>query len=117
MPARRDPVRVGLQLLVYVVLYVAVAWVCGSLLRWLDIFLVSVTVTGLAASAGANLLSLRIFEGLHLEDAGLAWNRAALRNLAFGALGGAGSATLVLSGPLALRVAHFVPAPEGGASL
>jgi membrane protease YdiL (CAAX protease family) len=106
-----------LQVLVYVVLYIAVAWVCGPLMGWLGGFLVGITVTGLLAAGFANFLSLRIFEGLGLEDAGLAWNGAAVRNLGLGVAGGVGSAMIVLVGPLAFRGAHFAPAPESGASL
>ncbi|HZT31749.1 MAG TPA: type II CAAX endopeptidase family protein [Bryobacteraceae bacterium] len=117
MPAKPDPVRIALQILVYVVLYLAAAWVCGPLANWLGGYLVGITTTGLVAASLTNGLSLRIFEGLRLPDAGLAWNRTSMWNLGLGAAGGAGSAMVVLCGPLALRAAHFVPVPEGGASV
>jgi membrane protease YdiL (CAAX protease family) len=116
MPARRDPVRVALQVGVYIFLYIAAAFVFGPLLNWLGGYLVGITATGLLASLATNALSLRIFEGLRLPAIGLAWNRLSWENLLLGLVGGAGSAMMVLSIPLALRAAHFETAAEGGAS-
>ena len=117
MPARPDPVRVALQVVVYVVLYVATAWTAGPVIGWLGGFLLGITFTGLLASAFANYLSLRIFEGLRLDQAGLAWNGVSMRNLGLGIAGGVGSAMVVLVGPLVFRAAHFAPAPQTGASM
>lgn len=67
--------------------------------------------TSLLSAVLANWLSLRIFEGRHLQDAGLWWNPASVRNLGMGLLGGAGSAALVLAPPLLVRAAHMVATP------
>lgn len=117
MPARPDPVRVALQVGVYVFFYVATAFAFGPLLDWLGGYLVGITATGLAGAVAANSLSLRIFEGLRLPSVGLGWDKPSVQNLLFGVAGGAGSAMVVLCIPLALRAAHFGAAPESGASV
>ena len=111
MPARRDPLRLALQVLVYVFLYVATVWVFGPLFGWLGDYLAGITMTGLVAACFANWLAMRIFEGRGLAEIGLWWNPASIRNVALGVAGGAGSAALVVAGPLLVGAARIVAVP------
>ena len=113
MPARRDPLRLALQVVVYVFLYAATAWLCGPLFVWLLDYLAGITTTGLVAACFANWLAMRIFAGRSLADIGLHWNPASIRNMGLGMAGGAGSAVLVLVGPLLAGAAHLTPVPGG----
>jgi membrane protease YdiL (CAAX protease family) len=108
---RKDLVRLITHLLVYIVLFIVGAIMFGWLLANLG-YMVGMIGTSLAAAAFANWLALRIFEGRHLLDAGLWWNRASLDNLIIGLVGGAGSAAIVLAPPLLFRAAHLVPTPQ-----
>ena len=112
----RDPIRLSLQVVLYVFLYVAVAFVFGPLLAWLGGYLVGVTVTGLAAALVTNALSLRIYEGIRLAAMGLAWTRLSARHLALGLAGGLASVVLALGLPLLAGLAHFRPASDSPGS-
>jgi membrane protease YdiL (CAAX protease family) len=111
MPGRTDPLRTVLQVLLYVFLYAAAAFVLGPLLFWLGDYLAGITATGLLAACFANWLSMRIYEGRPLADIGMHWNDASIVNLGWGLLGGAGAASLVLAPPLLAGVAALRPAP------
>jgi membrane protease YdiL (CAAX protease family) len=118
-PAASSPsfLRPALQVIVYVALYFAAAFVVGPLFNLLGGFLVGITTTGLLAAAIANGLCMRIYEGRHLAAIGLHWDRPSLANLLIGGLGGVGAAVLVLGGPLILRAAHWQVEPQQGASV
>jgi len=108
---RKDPVRLVTHLVVFIVLFLVSAVMFGWALASLG-YMVGMIGTSLASAAFANWMSLRIFEGRHLLDAGLWWNRASWDNLVIGLLGGAGSAAIVLGPPLLFRAAHLVPTPQ-----
>lgn len=108
---RKDPVRLITHLVVFVTLVIAAAIMFGWALASLS-YMVGMIGTSLAAAALANWLSLRIFEGRNLLDAGLWWNRASADNLLLGLLGGAGSAAVVLGPPLLFRGAHMIATPQ-----
>lgn len=65
-----------------------------------------------ATAAVANAILLRIYERGQLADIGMGWTQASRRNLAWGVLGGAGAAIVVLVGPILLRVADLEPVPN-----
>jgi membrane protease YdiL (CAAX protease family) len=106
---RRSPVQLAIQLTVYVALFFVSGMMFGWALSSLG-YLVAMIGTSFAAATFANWLSLRIFEGRHLIDAGLWWNRASGENLLIGLVGGAGSAALVLAPPLLFRAARLTAA-------
>ena len=111
----RDPVRTALQVILYVFLYMAAAFVFGPLLVWLGGYLAGVTCAGLLAACGANWLALRIYEGRPAVTAiGLGWRAGTGRNLLLGLAGGIGSATVVLAVPLAAGWAHLKPLAGAG---
>jgi CAAX protease family protein len=74
--------------------------------------LVTVGLGTFAAAAVANAVVLRIYERAQLADIGLGWTAASRRNLAFGLLGGVGSALVVVLGPILIRQADLVPVPN-----
>ncbi len=107
----KDPLRLGIHLVVYVALYFATAFVFSGLLVWLGGYLTGVTGTGLLSAIFANWLALRIYENRHLVDIGLWLNRRSAENLVLGLAGGAGSAALVLAPALLAGAAHLTPTP------
>ena len=107
----RDPVRVAIRVGVYIVLFILTAYVFGWVLTGVA-YLAGIVATSLLAAGFANWLSLRIFEGRHLIDAGLWWNRASWANLVIGLVGGVGAATAVLLPALVFRAAHLTPNPS-----
>jgi membrane protease YdiL (CAAX protease family) len=104
---RQDPVRVAIHVAVYIALFIVSSMIFGWALASVG-YLVGIIATSVLAAGFANWLSLRIFEGRHLVDAGLWWNRASSTNLAFGLAGGAGSAAFVLLPPLLFREARLL---------
>src|ERR1035437_11112471 len=97
---RQDPLRIAIQVAVYVALYFATAYFFfGPLLLWIGGYFTGTIATGFLAALAANWLALRIYENLSVVDAGLWLNRASVHNLMFGLAGGAGSACLVLAPP------------------
>lgn len=114
MPSHRDFLHAGLQIVLYAFFYAAAAVFLGTALRLIlpeEGYLVMVVVTGLAASLTANWVAMRIYEQRPLLDIGLRWNSGTACNLACGLAGGIGSAALVLSIPLVLRVAQIHTLP------
>jgi uncharacterized protein len=107
----KDPLRLGIHLVVYVALYFATAFVFSGLLVWLGGYLTGVTGTGLLSAVFANWLALRIYENRHFVDIGLWLNRSSAENLVLGLAGGAGSAALVLAPALLSGAAHLTPTP------
>ena len=82
-------------------------------------YLIAATLSTFAAAATANTLAMRIYERRHLPAIGLAWNAASARHLLIGFGGGAGSALIVLGGPLLVGAAEMKPSadPSSWASL
>jgi uncharacterized protein len=111
MAVRQSPLRIGVEVAVYVALYVAALFVFAPLLIWVGDSLTGVTVSGFFAAGFANWLALRIYAGRAIADLGLRWSRASAHNLALGLAGGMGSAALVLAPPLAVGAAHIVRVP------
>jgi membrane protease YdiL (CAAX protease family) len=114
---RKDPLRLAIQVTLYVVLWFVTAWAFGPLLMWLGGYMVGNAGATLFSAIAANWLTLRIYEGRQIVDLGMWWNRASLDNLGWGLIGGAGSACLVLLPPLALGAARMsrTPAEPGSA--
>ena len=112
-----DPVRIGLKVGVYVLLYLLAAFFLGPLFGWLGGILVGVTFGGLAAALIANAYALRIYEGIRMVDAGMRWNADSARNLAIGLAGGAGAVLCVLLPPVLAGVAWFRPDPTAEVNL
>jgi membrane protease YdiL (CAAX protease family) len=106
------PTALIIRLGVYIFFYIVIGQIAGLALGFVfgleRAYLFVLTVAGLLASIGCNLLSLRIFESRPFADAGLWWNHAGARNLLLGLAGGIGSAVLVLFPPVAVGAAHFV---------
>jgi membrane protease YdiL (CAAX protease family) len=107
----KDPLRLGIHVMVYVALYFATAFVFSGILVWLGGYLTGVTGTGLLAAVFANWLALRIYENRHLAEIGLWPSRRSAENLLLGLAGGAGSAALVLVPALLVGAAHLTPTP------
>jgi membrane protease YdiL (CAAX protease family) len=109
VPPRKDPLRIAISVGVYAVTFWAsqavFLWVLGGLGA-----LVGVTLSTLGAALFANWLVLRVYENRPLWVVGLYGSRAAVVNAGCGIAGGAGAACLVLGAPLALGMAHLVPA-------
>jgi uncharacterized protein len=111
MPAlRRDPLRLAIRLVVYIVLGYLSLGLMGWALMGLGVVLGAV-LSVLAAACLVNWVSLLIYEHLSLLDLGLWWNGASSRNLGLGVATGAGAACLVLLPALALGFAHMVATP------
>ncbi|MFB3825271.1 MAG: lysostaphin resistance A-like protein [Bryobacteraceae bacterium] len=115
MGDRRDPLRLTLQVALYIFLYAAMAFAAGPLLYWAGEYLIAITVTGLAAACFTNWLSLRIYEDKPLWAIGLGRAPGWLQNLGWGLAGGMSSAALVLALPLLAGAAHLRPVPDSGA--
>lgn len=107
----KDPLRLMIHVVVYVVLFLITATVAGWALYGLLTYLVANVATFLFSAVTANWLALRIYANRRLVDAGLWLNRASGENLLVGIAGGAGSACLVLAPPLLLGIAHLTTTP------
>ncbi len=106
MAGHADPVRVTLQIGLYIFFYVLFLTflAISGLASLLGLFAgsaVSVFISGVAT----NVLTLRIYEGRSLVDIGFHWNPISAHNLAWGLAGGIGSALIVLVSPLAVHAA------------
>jgi membrane protease YdiL (CAAX protease family) len=104
--------RFALRLGVYVFLCFITMEVFGVLFSWFDNPILAAAGTVLVVGVFSNWLALRIFEHLHVADAGLHLSRASAENLAIGLGGGIASAALVLGPPLLIGAAHLVPAKD-----
>ena len=105
--------RVG----VYVVLYILGALLLTPLFAWVGGFFAGITLSAFLSAALANSLAMRIWENRHLAGVGFQWTGATLRNLGWGLVGGAGSASLALCPALLAGAARLAPAPQNDASL
>src|ERR1051326_1263953 len=104
--------RFALRLGVYVVLCFITMEVFGVLFSWFDNPILAAAGTVLVVGVFSNWLALRIFEHLHVADAGLHLSRASAENLAIGLGGGIASAALVLGPPLLIGAADAIPPPH-----
>jgi hypothetical protein len=111
MPARPDPLRIVLQVLLYIALYYLALLSLATVSQWLGLYLVGETASMLIAAALANWISLRIHHGHRLWDAGLWWRRASAVNLGLGLAGGVVAACLVLVPPLLVGAARIERTP------
>jgi len=109
---RNDRLRLAIQVVVYVVLYFATAWIFGPLFLWLGGYLLGNTGAVFFSALASNWLTLRIYENSHIVSLGLWLNRAGWINLGWGLIGGIVSACLVLLPPLAAGAAHLAPEPS-----
>lgn len=111
MPAKRDRVRLTIEVLVYIVL----GWVAMSVAGWATVplggYLVGITVAVLAAALFVNWLTLTIYEHRPLADIGLHLRPAARDNLLFGLAGGIGAACIALLPGVLSGAAHLVRTP------
>jgi membrane protease YdiL (CAAX protease family) len=110
MPARVDPLRLALQIGLYIFFHALVLSIC--LLIGLPALMGMFAGSALAIFLGAvitNVITLRIYEGRKLSDIGFHWSPASQWNLALGLTGGAASAFLVLAAPLVFRAASMRP--------
>src|SRR5215472_12926671 len=110
MTGHVDPLRVSLQVGLYIFFYVFFLSLLGlsGLVTLLGMFAGSALGVFISAVA-ANVLTLRIYEGRKLADIGFHWNPTSAHNLAWGLIGGVVSALAVLSAPLAFRAASLQP--------
>lgn len=116
MPAGRDPLRIFLQVGLFIFFYLLFLLATGFLV-WGFGYLAGVTLSGFLSAFGANFVAMRIYEGGQMWHIGFPWNRAAARNVALGVAGGAGSAILVMALPLISRAAAIVPLANSEANL
>lgn len=118
MRKRKDPLRLAIRVVVFVVLFYGLGWfILDPLLRWLAGNLAGPTVAVLISAVFATSVALRIYEDIPVLAVGLWWNRSSARNLKLGLLGGLGAAALALAPPLLTGAAHIVGlhSPEYGA--
>ena len=112
MASAKDPLQTAIRVGVFVLFYLVAAQLAGWVLWGLNNPLLSGTILTLITGIAANVLCLRIFEGLPLADCGLWLNSCAGRNLLLGLGGGAGAAAAVLLPPVIFGAAHFSSLPE-----
>lgn len=115
--ARRlgDPLRLAVQITVFLVTFFALDFVLDSLLRWVLQNLAGPMFAEVLAGLGATWLALRIYEDFRVVDVGLWWNRMSGDNLLLGLAGGAGAAALVCALPLLVGAAKLVRTQQGSA--
>jgi membrane protease YdiL (CAAX protease family) len=108
---KRDFLQIAIRIGVYVLLCFITLVIFGGLLSWFENPILAGAGSSLVVGVFANWLVLRIFEQLHVADAGLHLGRASADNLLVGLAGGIGSAALVLGPPILVGASHFVRAP------
>jgi membrane protease YdiL (CAAX protease family) len=108
MPARIDPLRIALQVGLYIFFFVLAAslFVLSGLATVFGIWIGSALGTFVSAVI-TNVVTLRIYEGRKLADIGFHWNPLSAHNLGWGLAGGVAAAVFVLAGPLVFRVASM----------
>jgi len=112
MPTRTDPLRVILQVGIYIfffILFLAL-FVFTGIFIWTGLLAGAALSTFIPALA-TNVLTSRIYEGRNLPDIGMRWNRDSAWNAAWGFAAGSVSAAIVLAPPLALGAAHLQTEP------
>jgi membrane protease YdiL (CAAX protease family) len=109
---RLDPAKLAIRVAVYVVILWLGREFLGPVLLWVGGYVVGNLAGTLAIALLANVLALRFFTHRRLVDLGMGWNRCSMENLAFGILGGAGAASLVLAPALLAGEAHIAGTPN-----
>jgi len=106
--AHADPLRVALQVGLYIFFYSLFLWlvVMSGLPLFLGLWAGSAFGVFVAA-VFTNVLTLRIYEGRHLSDIGFHWRPASRWNLGWGLAGGVLGALAVVAGPLGVRAASM----------
>ena len=115
MPVHVDPLRIGLQVGLYIFFFVLCLWLfaLAGLGTFIGLWAGSALATFMSA-VFTNVLALRIYEGRRLSDIGFHWNPASRWNLAWGLAGGIAGALVVLAGPLVAGAASMhADASEG----
>jgi uncharacterized protein len=109
---RLDPAKLAIR----VAVYVAIVWLAreflGPVLLWVGGYYLGNLAGTLAIALVGNVLALRFFTDRHLVELGMGWHRASMENMAFGILGGAGAAALVLAPALLAGEAHISSTPQ-----
>jgi membrane protease YdiL (CAAX protease family) len=115
MPSHGDPLRIGLQVGLYIFFFILCLWLfaLAGLGTFIGLWAGSAMGTFMSA-VFTNVLALRIYEDRKLSDIGFHWNPASRWNLAWGLAGGMAGALVVLAGPLAVGAASMhADASEG----
>jgi membrane protease YdiL (CAAX protease family) len=110
--SRSKPLWVAAKCAAYVLLVMAGVLVTGQLLAEYTGYLTASILGVFVAATFANFVALHLFERAHLNDVGLAWAPASVRNLLVGLAGGTGAACVVLVGPVMIGWADFQPSVE-----
>lgn len=108
MRAHADPLRVALQVGLYIFFFALFLWLfaLSPVASLTGAWMASALGTCIAAVA-TNVLTLRIYEGRKLTDIGFHWSPASAHNLIWGLAGGVAGAVVVLVSPLAVRAASL----------
>src|ERR1700688_1559871 len=115
MAGRVDPLRIALQVGLYLfffVLFLGVVVISG--MAELMGRLAGSAFSTFLAAVFTNIITLRIYEGCSLADIGFHWSAASARNLAWGLSGGIVSAAAVLTTPLLTRADVLQPVAGAG---
>jgi membrane protease YdiL (CAAX protease family) len=115
MAKQVDPLRIGLQVGLYIFFFILCLWLfaLAGLGTFIGLWAGSALGTFMSA-VFTNVLALRIYEGCKLSDIGFHWNPASRWNLAWGLAGGMAGALVVLAGPLMVGAASMhADASEG----
>lgn len=108
MRAHADPLRVALQVGLYIFFFVLFLWLfaLSPLPGLIGTWMASALGTCIAAVA-TNVVNLRIYEARKLADIGFHWKAASAHNLIWGLAGGVAGALVVLGSPLAVHAASL----------
>jgi membrane protease YdiL (CAAX protease family) len=108
MQSHVDPLRIGLQVGLYIFFVILCLWLfaLAGLGTFIGLWAGSALGTFMSA-VFTNVLALRIYEGRKLSDIGFHWNPASRWNLAWGLAGGMAGALVVLAGPLVVGAASM----------
>ncbi len=96
MGARKDPVRIVIRVVVFIVVFYGMGFVLDPLLRWTFQDFAGPTFAVFISGLFTTWLSLRIYENIAIVDVGLWWNGSSARNLGLGLAGGAGAACMAM---------------------
>lgn len=113
MRAHADPLRVALQVGLYIFFFALFLWLfaLSPVASLIGAWMASALGTCIAAVA-TNVVTLRIYEGRELADIGFHWSPASAHNLIWGLAGGIAGALVVLASPLAVRAASLQPGAD-----
>ncbi len=112
----REPItRLGivLRVVVFIVTVVVGLQIIPAVLLLIFGVVVAGTIGLFLTAVGANLLTMKVFDGRPLADLGLATGRGGGRNFLIGALLGGGLAAAMLTAPLLAGTGHLAPRQGG----